>query len=520
MKKDYEKLKKIFSDDPDVLRVLENAQNSETITTLKEIKQAVEDIELLEGEKGDKGEKGDTGEQGPEGKQGPEGPQGPEGKQGKQGLPGPEGKEGPKGKDGSPDSPEEIANKLNTLQGAIKAEVIDGILTVDSIINLLKKKGFTFDANGNFNMKDQRWHGGGLSNISGLLSAGTGISITGSGTKGDPYIISSTITQGITSFNGLTAQVQTVSFSSILGTWTSAGSTHTITPSALQANFFGLGGTGILVKVNALTYTTRTIIGSSGITITNGNGTTGNPTITANLSTGVSGGQSAIGGTGNNQNLTLISTIGATKGKIFFGVGGSDYYNEQDGTWSLGSVSPSSAYVTIRSGTTARASLVIQGGGSLTSSPVEGAIENSGPYLYWTDDSMNRFRFIFDTMTQTMSNKYIVQRVVPHEDDGAWFLDKKNEDLAIAADGLSISQATDFSIASGPSDGDLIAIRVAASSNYPITWASSGANIVGSANLPLPTEFSGGDFVDHFGFRWNKYNDQWEFIAYTPAIGS
>ena len=205
MKKDYEKLKKIFSDDPDVLRVLENAQNSETLTTLREIKQAVEDIELLEGEKGDKGEKGDTGEQGPEGKQGPEGPQGPEGKQGKQGLPGPEGKEGPKGKDGSPDSPEEIANKLNTLQGAIKAEVIDGILTVDSIINLLKKKGFTFDANGNFNMKDQRWHGGGLSNISGLLSAGTGISITGSGTKGDPYIINSTITQGITSFNGLTA---------------------------------------------------------------------------------------------------------------------------------------------------------------------------------------------------------------------------------------------------------------------------------------------------------------------------
>jgi hypothetical protein len=42
-------------------------------------------------------------------------------------------------------------------------------------------------------------------------------------------------------------------------------------------------------------------------------------TITNNLSTGVSGGQSVFGGTGSGESLTLNSTSHATKGKIFFG---------------------------------------------------------------------------------------------------------------------------------------------------------------------------------------------------------
>lgn len=42
-------------------------------------------------------------------------------------------------------------------------------------------------------------------------------------------------------------------------------------------------------------------------------------TITANLSTGISGGQTAIGGTAASENLTLSSTSNATKGKIYMG---------------------------------------------------------------------------------------------------------------------------------------------------------------------------------------------------------
>lgn len=42
-------------------------------------------------------------------------------------------------------------------------------------------------------------------------------------------------------------------------------------------------------------------------------------TVTDNLATGISGGQSAIGGTASGNNLTLSSTSNATKGKIIFG---------------------------------------------------------------------------------------------------------------------------------------------------------------------------------------------------------
>lgn len=47
-------------------------------------------------------------------------------------------------------------------------------------------------------------------------------------------------------------------------------------------------------------------------------------TFTVNLSTGLSGGQTAIGGTGASENLTLSSTSNGTKGKIKFGT--SEYY--------------------------------------------------------------------------------------------------------------------------------------------------------------------------------------------------
>ncbi len=51
---------------------------------------------------------------------------------------------------------------------------------------------------------------------------------------------------------------------------------------------------------------------STGLTLSSG-------TITANLSTGVAGGQSVVGGTAASETLTLSSTANATKGRILFG---------------------------------------------------------------------------------------------------------------------------------------------------------------------------------------------------------
>lgn len=63
-------------------------------------------------------------------------------------------------------------------------------------------------------------------------------------------------------------------------------------------------------------------------------------TITNNLSTGISGGQSVIGGTASGNNLTLSSTTNATKGKILFGTSAYDEVNNRLG---IGTTTPAVA---------------------------------------------------------------------------------------------------------------------------------------------------------------------------------
>lgn len=62
-------------------------------------------------------------------------------------------------------------------------------------------------------------------------------------------------------------------------------------------------------------------------------------TITNNLSTGVAGGQSVVGGTAASNSLTLSSTSNATKGKILFGTSA---YDEANNRLGIGTSTPSS----------------------------------------------------------------------------------------------------------------------------------------------------------------------------------
>lgn len=68
---------------------------------------------------------------------------------------------------------------------------------------------------------------------------------------------------------------------------------------------FGGGGSAVINTI------------STGLTLSSG-------TLTANLSTGVSGGQSIVGGTASGNSLTLSSTAHATKGSIIFGASSYD----------------------------------------------------------------------------------------------------------------------------------------------------------------------------------------------------
>lgn len=116
----------------------------------------------------------------------------------------------------------------------------------------------------------------------------------------------------------------------VSGSPASLGGTLTLNiPSASATNRGLLTATNwstFNAKENALTF-------STGLTRTTN-------TITSNLSTGVAGGQSVVGGTAASNNLTLSSTTNATKGKI---VMGTSAYDEANNRLGVGTNAPTNA---------------------------------------------------------------------------------------------------------------------------------------------------------------------------------
>ncbi len=74
-------------------------------------------------------------------------------------------------------------------------------------------------------------------------------------------------------------------------------------------------------------------------------------TLTADLSTGVSGGQSVIGGSASDEDLTLQSTSNATRGSIFFGSAATSAYDEVNDRLGIGTPTPATKLAVKSSGT-------------------------------------------------------------------------------------------------------------------------------------------------------------------------
>lgn len=120
------------------------------------------------------------------------------------------------------------------------------------------------------------------------------------------------------------------------------------------------GANGIVVRTALNVTTARTIVqGSTKVSVSNGSGVSGNPTIDINQGNldhgsigglsdddhagyawlaGRSGGQSLTGGTGAGENLTLSSTANATKGKIVFG--SASVYDQVNDRFGIGQTTP------------------------------------------------------------------------------------------------------------------------------------------------------------------------------------
>lgn len=145
------------------------------------------------------------------GKPGERGPKGDKGERGYAGVDGANGKDGVNGANGinalgaESETAHQVAEKLNTLEGAIDAKVIKNLPENTFDIKDLKHggkhqlemrdiKGARLDRpNGGFNMNDQRWHGGG-----GSGGGGTGTVTNVSSANTDATVATQTTTPVIT----------------------------------------------------------------------------------------------------------------------------------------------------------------------------------------------------------------------------------------------------------------------------------------------------------------------------------
>jgi Collagen triple helix repeat (20 copies). len=173
------RLKQLYADDPDALRLLEAQDQTELLKEMfkSKLKADAEEVnfKFLKGEKGEKGDPGKDGIDGRDGLDGIDGENGRDGKDGRNGIDGTDGKPGLPGKDGSPDTPQQIADKLNTTKETVDATVIKGLPTIEALVKELKRGKYLEprDIRGmRLDMNDQRWHGGGSSFTSPLTTKG------------------------------------------------------------------------------------------------------------------------------------------------------------------------------------------------------------------------------------------------------------------------------------------------------------------------------------------------------------
>lgn len=232
---------------------------------------------------------------------GTDGRQGPPGKDGKT-VVGPMGLMGTKGKDGSPDSPQQIANKLNSLPvGSLKADLIEGVITVYDHATKEKKilEGMA-RIDGRIKAIDQRWggHGGGTGGKT-YLVAGNNITITGTGTSGDPYVINSTA-----SGSGSVTTVSVVSANGLAGTVANATTTPAITLSTTVTGLLKGNGTAISAATADVDYQNPITLTTSG---TSGAATLIGDTLNIPQYTGGGGGTQAYEGP-----LVITGTTTAT----------------------------------------------------------------------------------------------------------------------------------------------------------------------------------------------------------------
>ena len=318
-------------------KIEDSIQSFDVSEQIKELKLDIENIQLQKGEKGDKGEAGKDGANGKDGKDG------------RDGIDGIDGLDGKDGENGSPDTAEDIVKKINTLESVIERKTIKGLdnlvdqPNLDRAIEILDKRTQYLINKTVFTSPATTWASitgtqsdvnvGGFTNDVGYLTSTdlsgyvpTTRTLTINGVTEDLSADRTWSVGTVTSVAALTLGTSGTDLSSSVATGTTTPVITLNVPTASALNRGALSSTDWSTfnsKESALTF-------STGLTRSTN-------TITANLSTGIAGGQSVIGGTASGNNLTLSSTSHATKGKLLFGTSAYDEVNNRLG---IGTTAP------------------------------------------------------------------------------------------------------------------------------------------------------------------------------------
>jgi hypothetical protein len=124
----------------------------------------------------------------------------------------------------------------------------------------------------------------------------------------------------------------------------------------------------------------------SALTFSTGLTNTAN-TITNNLSTGVIGGQSIIGGTASGNDLTLSSTSHVTKGKIIFGTSA---YDEANNRLGIGTTTPDEKLVVMGDQVNSHDTYLKFNSGRLTLGAAFGTVASNAPSIDFYDTESNQ----------------------------------------------------------------------------------------------------------------------------------
>jgi len=191
---------------------------------------------------------------------------------------------------------------------------------------------------------------------------------------------------------------------------------------------------------------------------------------------GRSGGQVAYGGTASGDDLTLVSTIHATKGLINLGLAGNSAYDEVNDRLGIGTASPTSALHVIPK-TTATLVEIIQGMAGQTANLTQWRDSASTVLSYVDKDGYSSFPRVF------VKEELVLEASAITAITAGGGITPTDPTMRVQGDGGAVTVTVNPQIAAGNNDGAIMVLSGESDTNTVTLNNGSGLHLHGKAKL-------------------------------------